>query len=824
LAAKILAQRFMYGLPSVLHDLRCATRLLRRDPGFAAVAITTIALALGANTAMFAFVHGVLLTPLPYPESDRIVRVLERLPNGGPNGISTLNYLDWANQNAVFEYMAAEVGWRATLTGGNEPVVIPAARVSPHYFDIFGVKAALGRTFLAGEDQPGSDRVVLLSHVLWESRFGANPAVLGRHLLLDGEAHTVIGVLEKGGPFDRAAAQMWKPLAFQPANLTRDFRWLGASARLKPGVTLEKARAEMNVIGRRIGDAYPDSNRGWSVAVDRLADVVISPGLHSAVTVLFAATAFVLFIGCANLANLALARGISRESEMAMRAALGASRFRLVRQLVIEHIVMSLCGGIVGVGVGYAIMKWIQWLIPPYSLPPAVDIRMDASVLLFTLTVAIAAGLLFGIAPAAKTTNPSLVTALKEGGHGTTTGRPGRRMRGVLVAAEIALAFVLLVASGLLMRTFLKLLDIDPGFNSVNVLTAGLPIGQEQHPDPIELNVYLASIMSAVRAVPGVRATAITSALPLQGWGYGVPYSIAGRELSSTAGRRSAFFKVVSPSYFDALGIKIRAGRTLSEDDTAGAPAVALINETLAKREFPNEDPIGRRIVARQIVPGKTGFGSELAWEIVGVIAGEKINGLGDNISAGIYVSNQQSPTYAINLIVRTAMPPPSLQRAVRSAIDGVNKDQALSDVSTLEQILGRSMLANRVTAAVLTAFASIALLLAAVGIYGVVSYTAAQRTHEMGIRAALGASAGHLRRLIFQGGMRLTLVGLSVGFVGTDVATRVMSSMLYGVGNDDPLTIAVVAAVVFCAAGVACVLPAARITQADPMEILRYH
>ena len=355
---------------------------------------------------------------------------------------------------------------------------------------------------------------------------------------------------------------------------------------------------------------------------------------------------------------------------------------------------------------------------------------------------------------------------------------------------------MLLVASGLLMRSFFKLLDIDPGFNATNVLTAGLPINQEQHPDPVELNAYLASISAAVEAVPGVRETAMTSALPLQGWGYGVPYSIADRELTDPANRRPAFFKIVSPSYFDALGIKLLAGRVLSDNDRAGAPPVALINETLAKREFPDEDPIGRRILVREIVPGKTEFGQEIAWEIVGVIAGEKITGLGDAISAGMYVSNQQSPTYGINLIVRAGMPPQSLQRAVRSAVDRVNRDQALSDVRTLEQIVDQSMLANRVTSTLLTAFASIALLLAAVGIYGVISYTAAQRTHEMGIRAALGASAGNLRTLIFLGGMRLTVIGLLIGLAGTISATDVLSSMLYGVGTYDPLTIAVVAAV----------------------------
>ncbi len=807
----------------MVHDLRCAVRLLRDSRGFSAVAIATIALAIGANTAMFSFVNGILLSPLPYPEPDRIVRVLEKLPNGGLNGISTLNYLDWANQNVVFEYIAAEVGWRATLTGGDEPVSIRGVRVSPHYFDIFGVKPALGRTFLPGEDQPGTDRVVVLSHVLWESRFGSDPTMLGRDILLNGERHTVIGILQKGGPFDRAAAQIWKPLAFQPSNMTRDFRWLAATAKLKRDMTLEKARVEMDVIGRRIANAHPDSNKGWGVAVDRLGDVLIGPQLRTAIGVLFAATTFVLLIGCANLANLALARSISRAREMAVRAALGASRWRLVRQLLVENVVMSLCGGIVGVGVGYAMMKWIQSLIPPYTLPPAVDIRMNGSVLLFTLTVALVTGLLFGVAPAAQTAKQSLVSALKEGGHGRTAVTPSRRLRGVLVIAEIALAFVLLVASGLLMRSVFKLLEINPGFTAINVLTAGLPITQEQHPDPVELNTYLASISRAVQSVPGVRETAITSALPLQGWGYGVPYSIAGRALMNQTNRRRAFFKIVSPSYFDALGIKLLAGRMLSDNDIAGGPPVALINDTLAMREFPGESPIGRQILVQELVPGKTELGREIAWEIVGVIAGEKINGLGDEISAGMYVSNQQSPTYGINLVVRAGIPPQSLQRSVRAAVDSVNRDQALSDVRTLEQIVDQSMLANRVTSRLLTGFSSIALLLAAVGIYGVISYTAAQRTHEMGIRAALGASAGNLRTLIFAGGMRLTLVGLSIGLAGTFVTTDVLTSMVYGVGTYDPLTIAVVAGVLATVAAFASFLPAWRITKADPMDALRY-
>ncbi len=655
-----LTAGLMSGHSSLLQDFRYAVRRLRNSPGFSAAAIATLALAIGANAATFSFVNGLLLRHLPYPDPDRIVRVLEKRPDGAPNSISTLNYLDWTNQNTVFEFIAAEAGWRAVLTGGSEPVLIRGARASAHYFDIFGVKAAKGRTFRPDEDQPGNDRVVLLSHSLWEKRFGADSAIVGRDIVLNGNPYRVIGVLPEGGPFDRAAAQLWTPLVFQPSQMTREFRWLGASAKLKAGVTLEQARAEMAVIGQRLAGADPGSNKGWNVAVDRLADVLIGPDLRTAVSILFAATGFVLLIGCANLANFALARGMSREREVAVRAALGASRWGLMRQVLIENVVISLCGGIVGIGVGYAMMKWIQSLIPPFALPPAVDIRMDTAALLFTLGVGFVAGLLFGAAPAARAMKPSLVGALKDGGHGATRGGPGRRMRNGLVVAEIALAFVLLVASGLLVRSFSNLLEINPGFTATNVLTAGLPISQEQHPDPAELNTYLASIRAAVKAVPGVRETALTSVLPLQGWGYGTQYTIAGRKPVDRGYRRPAFFKIVSPSYFDALGIRLLSGRVLSDRDTAGAPPVVLINETLAKREFRDQDPIGQHILVQEIVPGTTELGREIAWEIVGVIVGERITGLGDEISAGMYVSNQQSPTYGIELVVQAGIPPQS--------------------------------------------------------------------------------------------------------------------------------------------------------------------
>ena len=809
-------------MSALKHDVRYALRALRNSPGFAAVAIVTIALAVGSNTAIFSFVNGMVLHPLPYPDADRIVRVLERRPDGGLNSVSTLNYLDWVEQNTVFDVISPRMGWTATWTGGTEPLQLQGGRGDADFFDIYGARAAHGRLFVQGEDQLGNDKVVVLTHAFWENRFGADPKAVGSSIVLNGEPHEIIGVLE-AGVFDRDQAQIWKPVAFEPSNMTRDFHWFGVFAKLKPGVTLEQARAEMDVIGKRIAAEYPAIKQGWSVGVDRAEDVIGGPQLRTAVLVMFAATAFVVLIGCANLASLALARGVAREREIAVRAAMGASRWRLARQFLTENVLIAIIGGIVGIGVGFATMKWIESLIPPFSFPAELAPRMDGTAMMFAFAVAVATGVLFGLAPAIQATRPNLTGAMKEGGHGSTSGTGGRRMRASLVVAEVALAFVLLVGAGLMMRSVFSLLEVDPGYDSSNVLTAALPIATTQYPDPVGLNAYVDSIRAALEAAPGISGVAMTTALPLQGWGYGMPYQVAGRDLVDPARRPAAFFKIVTPSYFATLGINLRTGRTLSEADTAGAPPAAVINETFAKREFADVNPIGQRLLVQQIIPGQTGLGEEIGWEIVGVIADEKIGGLDDTGSGGMYVSYRQSPNYGLRLAVRGAIDAATLQGTVRAAIDSVNKDQALSRVLTLEQIERDSMSAQRVQSILYGVFATIALLLAAVGIYGVISYSVVQRTHEMGIRAALGASGGALRQLVFHGGMRLALIGLAVGLAAALGVTRVMASILSGVSPRDPVTLAVVAVVLAVVAAVACLIPAQRVTRVAPNSALRY-
>lgn len=800
--------------------------MLRKSPGFAVVAVLTLAIGIGANTAIFSFVDGVLLKPLPYANADRIMRVLEK-PPGDPearNGISTINFLDWQRQNSVFQYMAARTGGSVTLTGVNNPVQLRGARMSAHGFDILGVKAVLGRTFAADEDQPGKSRVAVLSHSLWASQFGSDASIIGRVIQLDGEPHVVIGVLPEGSAFDRSYAQIFRPLVFEPQNMTRNFHWFGAMALLKPGVSLDQARAEMNTIGARIAHDYPDSNKGWGIAVDPLADTIVGRQLRKSLYVLLAAVGMVLLIGCANLANLTLARSTAREREVAIRASVGAGRWRLVRQFLTENVLLSVIGGVLGIALGYALMAGLRAAVPPFSLPSEANIGLDARVLLFAAGLSVMTGLIFGLAPAIQATHSDLAGSMKEGGRGSGIGAAKHGLRSGLVVTEVALAFLLLVGSGLLIRSFFEMQNVDTGFNAENVITAGLPISEKRFPNPDDLNVYLRQIVSNVQNIPGVRDVALTSALPMQGWGYGMPFQIADKPLVDRANRKPCFFKMVSPSYFKALGMTLKKGRGLSEHDAKGTPPVTVINETMARKYFQHEDPVGKRILIQEIVPGKTALGPEIAWEVVGVVKDEKVGNL-DNTSdnPGVYVSNEQSPVFFQALVVRAAMDPLRLQQTISRAVHQLNKDQALSDIKTLEQIKTESMASNRLNSIMLGGFATVALLLAAIGIYGVISYSVVQRTHEIGIRAALGASAANVVGMVLKLGMLMAGAGLVLGFLGALALTRLLATLLFGVGARDPATIAGVGAILAMVALFASYLPARRAAKVDPMICLRY-
>jgi putative ABC transport system permease protein len=810
-------------MSSLLRDLRHAVRSLRQSPGFTIVAVLTLAVGIGANTAIFSFLDGMLLRPLPYPDADRIVRVMEKPPRGERNGISTLNFLDWQKDNTVFDFMSAQSGDAVTLTGGTEPVQVRGGLVSADYFKVFAIEPAPGRTFLPGEDQLGKHQVVVISHALWATQFGADPSIVNRSILLNGEPHTVIGVLPGGSAFDRAFPQLWRPLAFKSSNMTRDFHWLTSFARLKDGVTLQQAQAGMDTIGKRIEQDFPASNKGWGVIVERYADTLIGTENRTIVLLMISATGFVLLIGCANLANLALARGVSREREVIVRASLGAGRWDLIRQFLTENVVLSICGGLLGVIIGYALMNGIKLMMPPFPFAREVVIAMDGRVMLFAAVVSIFTGLLFGMAPALQATKPDLAASMKEESRGSSGGVSRRRLRDSLIVAEVALAFVLLVVSGLMMRSFFGILNVDTGFDSTNLLTMRLPTTVEQFPDPEQLNRYLSEVRTAVEAVPGVRETAYSCAPPMQGTCYGMPMQVANSPLVDRANRDGGFYKVVSPSYFTTLGIKPIKGRLLSDRDTSSSPPVLVMNERLAKRYFPNEDPIGHRILIQKIVPGKTELGNDVSWEVIGVIGDEKIGGPTDDRSAGVYVSNEQTPVYGLVMSIRASVNPMTLQAPITAAIRSVNKDQAISDVRTVDQIKNQSMGGRRLVSVLLGTFGTVALVLAGLGIYGVISYNVAQRTREIGIRAALGATQRSLLRLILDRGVRLTLIGLAIGVAGAIGLTRLLASLLFGIGARDPLTMVSVGIILAAVAVMASYVPARRAMRVDPVVALRY-
>jgi len=809
-------------MDTVTHDVRFALRIIKNSPGFTAVAVLTLALGIGANSAIYSFVDGVLLRPVPYPHPEEIVNVWEKPPNHDRNGISTLNFLDWKNQNTVFTAMAARTGGSATLTGVDAPIELRGSRVSAQYFDVLGVKAALGRTFAPDEDQPGKEQVVVLSNRLWQSRFGADGGIIGRTVHLDNNPYTVIGVLPADDPSNRGWPDIWRPLAFHPQDMTRDFHWMMSWARLKPRVSVDQARAQMKAIASRIEHDYPESNKGWSVTIDRFVDRVVDDSLRRSLLVLLAAVGAVLLIGCANLANLLLARAASREREIAVRSALGAGRWRLVRQLLTESVLIACLGGTFGVLIGYGLMRGLKSWVPQFYLPSEAEVHMDARVLLFTAGIILLTGILFGLVPALHAVRSDLAGSLKEGGRAATTGVARSRLRSALVVVEVALAFVLLSGAGLLIRSFYQLQQVDPGFETTNVITMWLPMTDAQYPDGAHVVNYLSQVMEKVNAVPGVREAATTTALPLEGWGWGMPFLIEGQPVVDRANRPGCFYKMVSPSYFRALGMRVLKGRGLSETDTQRAVPAVVVNESLVKRYFKNQDPIGKRVFIQQIITGKHELGPEVPWQVVGVVADEKVDSLDDS-SPGVYVSYKQSPANGNALLVRGSMDANLLIRSVERAVWEVNKNQALDDIKLLEQIKTESLGGNRLRTILLGSFAGLALLLAAIGIYGVISYSVSQRTHEMGVRAALGASYWDQLRLVLKSGLWLTVTGVALGVLGALGLTRLLSSLLFGVSPYDPWTLAMVSIILAAVALAACFVPARRATSVDPVVALRY-
>jgi putative ABC transport system permease protein len=809
-------------LPELVQDLRYGARMFLKAPVFFIVAVLTLALGIGANSAIFSFVDAALLKPLPYEHPERILQIWEKPPGGGNNVVSAMNFLDWQRQTTSVEAMTASTGGSLTLTGQGEPVLLRSGRVSAGYFDVFAVKPFLGRTFAPDEDTPGKEHVVVLSHRLWAAQFGSDPGIVGKSLTLNGEPYTVIGVMPARSAFDRAFNQLWRPLAFKASERTRNFHWLAVVARLKPGVTIEAARSELDAIGARIAVDYPDSNKGWGVSTLRYMDIVVGQQLQRSLYVLLAAVGMLLLIGCANVANLVLARGTAREREVAVRAALGAGRGRLVRQFLAENLLLAIVGGLFGIALGSGLMVWLKYMLPPFYLPAAINVEMDLRVLAFTFALAVTTGIVFGLAPALSATKLDLAGAMKEGGRGAAGDSGRRRLRSALVVAEVALAFILLTGGGLLVRSFFQMMQVELGFNPTNVLTLRLPIANDRFPDASQLSAYVRQLVSRINAVPGVTGAASTDSLPLEGFSNGMPFLIAGRDQVDRANRQACGFKMVHADYFRVLGIQVIKGRGLTDRDVKGTPPVAVINQSFVKRFMADKDPIGQRLLIQDIIPGQPQLGAEIPWEIVGVIADERTSTLEGTVRPGVYVPIEQSPSTSVNVVVRSAIEPGSLSRAITEAVHEIERSQVVSDVRTLDQMKSTSVASTRLRTTLLAVFAALALLLSAIGIYGVISYTVAQRTHELGVRAALGASATALIGMVVRNGMTLTLIGLILGFAGAIGLTRLLGTLLFGVGPRDPITLGGSAAILAVVALLACLVPARRAARMDPLAALR--
>lgn len=826
-------------IDALTYDLGHAIRVVAKQRTVAVIVVGTLALGIGANTAIFSLVDAVLLRPLPYPHADRIVGLWERRPTGERNALTTLNYLDYA-QARSFESVAATTGCcgDVTLDDGAAPILVGPARVSPAYFDVLGIPAALGRTLRTGDDVPGRDRVVVISHTLWASRFGSDATLVGRSIRLDGEPYTVVGVMPPNSPFDRGS--IWLPLTFGPDRMTRGSHWLltvtgGALARLKPNVTIERARSELNAIAARIAHDHPDTNKDWGVVVEPYASAVVGADLRQSLYLLFAAVGAVLMIACANLANVMLARGLEREREIAIRLALGATRRRLVRQFLIESVLLSGVAGLVGLTVGYIAAGVLYALItnlplnpalPPLLMPKEAVVALDQRLVLFTLAVSLGCSMAFGLAPAIAMIRKTRVDTCL--GRRAASSRVGHwNVRRALIVTEVALACVLLTAAGVLVRSFVNLQHAETGFDATNVLTARLPLREHRFANGDQLRIFAATLLEKLRSLPGVRDVAISDGRPLQGGPTGEFIEIEGHPISDRALWPVVHFKVVTPSYFRALRLMVRRGRALTELDRADSPLVVVINETLARRFFPNEDPVGRHVLMghRDVSLMQSGeFGGGIVpWEVVGVIADERLTPFADTRDpSAVYVAFEQSPTTWMNLLVRTSFEPQRIEPALRQAIAAVDREQVVTDVKTVAELKSDAMIADQLRSELVGLLAAVALLLSSIGTYGVVAQMVVQRQHELGIRAALGASAPRLMILVLRDGMALTLIGIVAGMVASRGASRLVATFVYGVsGVDWSVSVVSVCALTLVAA-VACYMPALRAMRTDPVEALR--
>jgi putative ABC transport system permease protein len=802
-------------MDSLLKDIRFAIRSLLKRPGFTAIAVITLALGIGANSAMFTTVNAVLLRPLPYPESDRIVLLEGVNPGKGitQSNMSMPDLADWQSQTTVFEKIAGFISGGSLLTSGDETERVRGASVTSDFFPLFRTNASLGRTLQPDDSQKGKDTVVVLSHGLWERRFGADKNIVGSNVLIGGESTSIVGVMPPGFDYP-GQSELWVPLSLDPAKERRDNRYLGVITRLKPGLTIPQAQAEMNTINQRLAQSYVETNSGWNVKLTELRERLVG-AMRTSLLVLLGAVAFVLLIACANVANLLLARATVRHREIAVRAALGASRWRIVRQLMTESVLLSIIGGGAGLLLGIWLTKLLISVSPP-NTPRFDEIRPDARVFAFTLGLTILTGLLFGLAPALQSSRIDLNERLKEGGRGGSGGGTHIRMRRLMMVSEIALSFMLLVGAGLLIKSFMRLRDVSPGFNPENVLTMRVSLMPSKYPKGEPRVQLLNQGLARLKTLPGVESSGAVLSLPLGGdtFNVGRGYIREGRPATPEESGNATYL-AATPDYFRTLKIPLINGRVFTDQDTEQTKMVVVVNETMARKLWPGESPVGRRITIWR--------DEQFPREIVGIV-GDVKPALDTEAGPQMYVPYAQDSGWgSMSLVIRTIGEPGSIAAAVRSEIRTLEKGIPVYNVKTMNEVLMTSVGPRRTPMLLLSAFAAVALLLAMIGIYGVTAYYVTERTQEIGIRMALGAQMGDVMKLVLKGGMTLALVGIGAGLVGAYLLTRLMSSLLFGVKPTDVITFVAVSLCLLVTALLACYLPARRATKVDPLVALRY-
>lgn len=807
-------------MANVWQDLRYAFRLLAKSPGFTVLAVITLGLGIGANTAIFTVVNAVLLRPLEFRDPSRLVIAAEK-SNFPTISTSYQNYVDWRDQSHSFESLEATRGATITLTGDGEPERLNVRMATAPIFPLLGVNAVLGRTFLAEEDRAGGAPVVLLSHGLWQRRFGSSRGVIGKAVTLDSQPYTVVGVLPSGFELLQPA-DVFLPFTPWAKSLPDDRNWhpgIIVIGRLKEGVSREQARTEMVAITKRLEEQYPLYNTGTSADVVGLQEQLVK-NVRPALLLLLGAVAAVLLIACVNIANLLLARAASRGREVAIRTSLGASRWRVTRQLLTESILLSLGGGIFGLLLANAALGPLLKLSAT-TLPAVFTVGLDRWVLVFTLGVSLLTGLLFGIVPALRTAKLDLRETLNEGSRGSTAGPGQHRIRGALVATEIALAMLLLVGAGLLLRSFSRLQDVPPGFQADHLFVADIPLSQTAYAKPEQRYEFFDRLVERARSLPGVRSAGAASFLPVSGGGSVIHFNIVGKPPKSPHDFIAAGYRAVTPKYFETLGMPLEQGRFFTAADNDKAPAVVVINATMARTFFPGENPLGKHLQL-----GATFEPDVPAMEVVGVV-GDVRQGLGVDPQTEMYLPYRQAdkllPVFQLSMVLRTAADPLLQASALRSALAEIDPNQPLVKVRTMEENMAATVAQPRFRTWLIGIFAAVALVLAGVGVYGVMSYTVTQRTNEIGIRVALGARPEDVFRIVVGEGLRLALLGVSAGIVAALALTRLLQSFLFGISAYDPLTFTGVALLLTLVALTACFFPAHRATLVDPMIALRY-